>query len=172
MRQVDIGTFLREHELVEKIPYFGKARLYTAVLSPQESRMEYRIPREIFHFITVIYVSVEERFRDTLQLRLLINDCFEKEIRVEEWSRFEKEERINLLSNPLLYGQGVHPRLRIERKEEGGEKEWVVVHLLVEYAKISPELYQQLHEEGENEWCLISQQGHRTLTQSRGQCFT
>lgn len=170
MRRIKISDYLEEHQIEEKVSYFGKARLYTILIPKNTQTLDYIIPREIFHFITAIYVHIEEKWVDQLQLQFQMGSEFEITIQKDQWSHFEQEKRVNLIHDPVFYSQLMNPpRFHMERTGES-DSELIVFHLLVEYAKILPEQYIQLHETEEIQF--ISQQFNQMeLHQWKGKCI-
>ena len=170
MNPIRVTDYLEQHQIEEKIPYFGKARLYTIFLPKDQNSLEYIIPREIFHFITAIYINIiNENWINQLQMQLKISSDFEISIEKDHWSHFQQEKRVNLLMDPLLYGQFMNPRFQIHRTTET-DRDTIIFHMLVEYAKILPEEYQQLQEK--NEISLLSQQSNQIeLIQMKGTCI-
>jgi len=172
MKRIKISDYLEEHQIEEKVPYFGKARLYTLLLPKEKQTLDYVIPREIFHFITAIYINIQEKWVDQLHLRFQMGSEFQFTIQTDQWSHFHQDKRVNLINDPLFYSQFMNPRFHIERTDtnEESENELIVFHLLVEYAKILPEQYIQLHESDEIQF--ISQQFNQIeLHQYKGICI-
>jgi hypothetical protein len=160
MENKNINEFLNEYRIEEKIPYFGRARLYTIPLQYQK---KFIIPREVFHFITAIYI-IDSEPNNKYQLRL--NSSYTKYIDESLFSDISREtnKRNNIIEDPLFLGMNSEIVLEcIENKRENH-----CVNFLIEYAKISPDIYNQLHS---NNICLVSKQDSKEIFLFRGNCL-
>lgn len=172
MQTISINEFIREHEIVEKIPYFGKARLYSIPV-PQGKPVQFYIPREVFHFMTALYIL--ERNTDR-RFTLHINS-FQKEVESSLFSDIspESNKRTNILEDPIFLGNQTRVSLEffiprestIQQDAGSGSSEMGpgICNILVEYAKILPERYNDLHSDST---ILVSHQGSKDLLQFRG----
>lgn len=150
MEKIDIEEYVKENQIEEKIPYFGKARLYNIQI-PKDKLIKFEIPREIFHFITSIYILNPNHLCD---IKLKINS-YEKKIKEEMYSEINNEVNIrnNLLKDPVFLGNHIH--IFLELKAIESEQEIVLISILVEYAKVLPQLFLDLHT---NNTVLVSKQ--------------
>lgn len=155
MENKDIKSYFEEYAIEEKIPYFGKARLYT--ISFSESNQKFYIPREIFHFMTAIYL-LNGKPEDKYQIHI---NSYHRNIASDEFSDINREtqERKNILQDPVFLGKNTQIYIQNTGKSEP-------INILVEYGKISPDLYEQLHQ---NNIVLLSKQKNNfILHQFRG----
>lgn len=160
MNKINTREFLLKHQIEEKTPYFGKARLLQLISSPDKSN-KFFIPREIFHFITAIYI-LDSNINNIYTMKI---NSFNKDIESKMFSKLGNDEtRINILGDPIFLGQNI--MVSIEMKNNPTELQ--VCHLLVEFAKISPELYQSLHTTDST--ILTSKQDDVEILQIRGNC--
>lgn len=157
MQNYNTRDFLMNHQIEEKIPYFGKARLMQLHVSNQKKNI-YFIPKEIFHFITAIYIldnNVQNKY-------ILAINGYKKEFDKDFFSRLgENEIRMNLLEDPIFLGNNTNINIEIFTNTE----EVQIAHLLIEFGKIQPDLFQSLHRES---ILLISKQGDTEIHQIRG----
>lgn len=162
MEKLDIKIFLDDNAIEEKIPYFGKARLLTIPLSYFLNNESYIIPKEIFHFITALYIIDNN---PNHQYTFHINS-YKKDIDNSLFSTISTctNNRINILKDPVLIGMNTIISLKLLNNKNIIENE--VVNLLIEYAKIPPELYHDLHS---NQIVLVSKQDNNIeISQFRG----
>jgi hypothetical protein len=161
MEKIATEDFIKEYGIEERIPYFGKARLFSLPKSFLQKNKFY-IPKEIFHFITGIYI-----LDDNKKNKYILNiNSFKKTFDYEYFSdiNYENNARKNILSNPIFLGNNTFIFIEIDNYiETPTDKN--MVHFLIEFAKISPDLYMNLHN---NNIILISQQYGTEICQFRG----
>lgn len=161
MEKKTTEDFIKEYGIEERVPYFGKARLFSLPKSFLQKN-KFHIPKEIFHFITAIYILDDNK---TNKYILNINS-FKKEFGSEYFSDINSENsaRKNILNNPIFLGNNTFIFIEIENyTETPNDKN--VAHFLIEFAKISPDLYMNLHN---NNIILVSQQYGTEICQFRG----
>jgi hypothetical protein len=160
MENIDINIFVNENQIEEKIPYFGKARLYTIqIFKDKETRFE--IPREIFHFITAIYILNPKSACD---IKFKVNS-YEKIIKDNMYSDINNEinNRNNLINDPIFLGN--HMKIYFEMKAQDTSDNIILLNILIEYAKILPQLFIDLHT---NNIILSSKQDIQTILIYKG----
>lgn len=160
MEKRPIQEFLNEFSIEERIPYFGKARLYSIPISFFD-KSPFQIPKEIFHFVTAIYI-IDSNKDNVYTLNI---NTFKKVIDFSYFSTISQQDnnRKNLLTDPIFLGLNTFVNLEKAKTEHTDVK--ASMNILVEYAKISPDLYQQLHQ---NQIVLVSKQDDREILQFRG----
>uniref|UniRef100_A0A6C0K3Z1 Uncharacterized protein n=1 Tax=viral metagenome TaxID=1070528 RepID=A0A6C0K3Z1_9ZZZZ len=180
MIQKPIRDFLVENAIEERIPYFGRARLYTLPMK-QLRRSPFQLPREVFHFVTAIYLigksgglaggdgqdTPTNNGGRTFELRI---NSYKQLVTDKDLSDIshQNNDRNNLLGDPVFLGMNTFMSLAlleegrgsVEDSEGGGG-----ISLLVEYAKISPEAYRAMHQ---NDIVLVSKQKETEIMQFRG----
>jgi len=161
MEKIAICDFIRENEIEEKIPYFGKARLYTIPLSSSNETRSFPIPREIFHFVTALYV-LQPTISCDMTLRI---NSYEKSISPDSYSEMNPDthQRTNLLNEPIFLGNHIQMVLKVKPLDTFESVS--VVHVLVEYSKILPSLFIELHT---NHTVLVSKQNDQEILIYRG----
>jgi len=182
MIQKPIRDFLVENAIEERIPYFGRARLYTLPMK-QLRRSPFQLPREVFHFVTAIYLigksggvaggGGDGDGQDTLTN----NGGRTFELRINSYKQFvtdkdlsdishQNNDRNNLLGDPVFLGMNTFMSLALLEEGRGNvEESEGGISLLVEYAKISPEAYRAMHQ---NDIVLVSKQKETEIMQFRG----
>jgi len=178
MEQIPIREFIQNHEIEEKIPYFGKARLYTIPIKMNtnnpESERETRsfvIPREIFHFVTSLYV-LQPSIACSMKLKI---NSYEKIIYPEMYSEMSHDsaQRVNILQDPVFLGNHIqmilsitpHSTTTTTTTNENGNTDISIIHVLVEYSKILPSLFVEMHT---NHTVLVSKQMEQDILIYRG----
>jgi hypothetical protein len=155
-----IQEFLQEFRIEEKIPYFGKARLYTLPMSFFEKSF-FHFPKEVFHFMTAIYI-LDPNKDNKYVFRI---NTYEKNVDSSHFSDISQQNntRTNILEDPIFLG--MNTLVSLGKLKTEGIDEKASMNILVEYAKISPDLYHQLHQ---NEVVLVSKQYETEILQCRG----
>jgi len=168
MEKINSIGYVNEHQIEEKIPYFGKARLYTIPVDSQKD-VHFEIPREIFHFVTAIYILNPKRLCD---ITLKINS-YEKIIKESMYSEISNEVNLrhNLIQDPIFLGNHIHISLQLKANSIQGSSttssinDLIIVNVLIEYAKILPQLFLELHT---NNVVLSSKQDNQEILIYRG----
>lgn len=158
--------FLVQNAIEERIPYFGRARLYTLPLK-QLRKFPFQLPREIFHFVTAVYlIAGGSKHLATLNYELRINS-YRQKITAADYSDIshQNNERKNLVVDPVFLGMNTFMALVLIQEKEVPEEEEESINLLVEYAKISPDTYRAMHQ---NNIVLVSKQKEKEILQFRG----
>jgi hypothetical protein len=168
MIQKPIRDFLVENAIEERVPYFGRARLYTLPLK-QLRRSPFQLPCEVFHFVTAIYlIGKGGGHGRTYELRI---NSYKQLVTDNDFSdiSYQNNDRKNLLGDPVFLGMNTFMALALlESGGRGSEEEpdgGGGISLLVEYAKISPDAYRAMHQ---NEIVLVSKQKEKEILQFRG----
>jgi hypothetical protein len=159
MEKKPIQEFLTEFSIEERVPYFGKARLFTLPMS-YINKSAFQLPKEVFHFVTNIYI-IDSNKQNKYILHI---NSFQKTIDETEFSDItpQSNKRINILEDPIFLGMNTFVSLEKVKSEVDMKDS---MNILVEYGKISPDLYQQLHT---NQIVLVSKQGEKEILQFRG----
>jgi hypothetical protein len=169
MIQKPIRDFLVENAIEERIPYFGRARLYTVPMA-QLRRSPFQLPREIFHFVTAVYLIINAGAStgvssSTYELRI---NSYRQKVDASDFSdvSHQNNDRKNILVDPIFLGMNTFIAMVLvdDQCKESAEEEGVI-SLLVEYAKISPESYRVMHQ---NDIVLVSKQREKEILQFRG----
>jgi hypothetical protein len=170
MIQKPIRDFLVENAIEERIPYFGRARLYTLPLA-QLRRSPFQLPREIFHFVTAVYLIINANANagassttSTYELRI---NSYRQRVGASDFSdvSHQNNDRKNLLMDPVFLGMNTFIAIVLTEENTSSPLEDNAVSLLVEYAKISPESYRAMHQ---NDIVLVSRQREKDILQFRG----
>lgn len=161
MEKKQIAEFIREHGIEERVPYFGKARLYSMATGFLKKN-KFFIPKEVFHFVTAIYI-IDNNQENIYQLHI---NSFKKEFDSTYFSDIQNNvnNRTNILQDPVFLGSNTFLSIEnITNKTSQDDKE--AVNFLVEYAKISPDLYHAIHN---NNIVLTGKQYGVEICQFRG----
>ncbi|NDE13670.1 hypothetical protein EBZ80_01935 [bacterium] len=142
MEKIPIGEFLKTHQIEEKIPYFGRARLLQIPLRANETGKRFSVPREVFHFLTSLFLldTADSGHRYVLRI-----GPFEKEIHASGFSDLGEDGiKKNVLEDPVFLGMNTPVSLEVLRTDPQKEE---MINVLAEFAKIHPDDYRRLHEQ-------------------------
>lgn len=142
MERTPIREFLATHQIEEKVPYFGRARLLQVPLRAGETNRRFSVPREVFHFLTSVFLldSADSGHRYILRI-----GAFEKEIDGSGFSDMAEDGiKKNVLEDPVFLGMNTPVSLEVFRTDPEKDE---VIHVLAEFAKIHPDDYRRLHEQ-------------------------
>jgi len=171
METININQYLEQNQIEEKIPYFGKARIYTLMYPLSENAITFNIPPEIFHFITAIYLYCDDIQTDYFSFHLCIND-FVLELNNNDFSYLNNiQNKSNILIDPIFFGRHTRVFLKINSLSSNISLDRPqFINILVEYGKILPELYNNLHD-SDSTITFLSRQKNKDLLQIRGNCI-
>jgi hypothetical protein len=160
MEKINIQEFVNEHQIEEKIPYFGKARLYSIQIYDDKT-IQFDIPREIFHFVNAIYILHPKKM---CHISFHINS-YEKIIQEEMYSEINNDlnVRTNIIDEPVFLGN--HLKIYLNLRANEISESPIIISILIEYSKIMPPLFIDLHT---NNIILSSKQGEQEILIYRG----